>query len=474
MFNQSRDYFALNFFESKIRLLQLDRSGKKILVSGEFPLPPQVITEGYLKNEEKALQSLRQILQKTKIKEKFVVVGLPEDQAFIRTVHLPNLPPPEINQALRWQADSLLPLPFEKVYLDWRLIKKTNHRKHLLLLAVSRQLIDGYINVLTRLSLKPIAFEVRSLSLARLVKDSQFPACLVIELDHEEATLAIVQSPQTLLMSSTFRGELASNEFFQLIFQMKAFYQKEYQSDQELPILITGEKANSQLVSLISQKTNSQAKIYFPKLSNFPPSLALSFASSIALANQPVAAPISEQTINLLPPQIQGIYDQAAQKRKRVTWLRIYSFLFLFCLFILGFLFFKLSQLSRNLTTEIAASQKFPVTTEQRNAQTKAKEINQASAVVLKLASDRPQLAQIFPEIALLVDKDIILSHLSFDQKKNTLVLEGWSASRSRLLQFKEQLEGKKQFFSQVEIPLTSLEKKENFSFSLTVFLKQN
>ena len=37
----------------------------------------------------------------------------------------------------------------------------------------------------------------------------------------------------------------------------------------------------------------------------------LALATMVSLAQKDVAAPIDEKTINLIPPRIQGLYDQA-------------------------------------------------------------------------------------------------------------------------------------------------------------------
>lgn len=472
-FSPRKDYFALNFSESKIRVLKLDDSGKKALACGEVEIAPGIIVEGHIKDKSRLLESIKNLLQKIKIKEKFVIIGLPEDQAFVRTLTLPDLPPEEINQAIRWQADSLLPLPFEKVCLDWRLISRINKKKLLLLVAVEKELVDRYVEVVSAFSLKPVAFEIRSLSLARLVKKAK-QISLVVEIEDQEATLAIVQSPETLVLSSALKGDFLKNndELLQLILQMISFYQKRHQVDKKPQIFVTGEKADQQIVSQISQKTNCQSFIFSPKLNGFDPQKALSFASTVALANKPVAAPINEETVNLLPPQIQRAYDQAAKRKRIISWLKTYSFFFLFFLLVFALCAFRLLKLSSNFSVEIAQREAIRASLEQKKFQLQAQKANQKSKMVLQLFSQRLELTKILSELSSAIPQGIVLSHLSFEEKNSTLILEGRASSRDLLLQFRKRLE-EKECFSQAEIPLTSLEKKENFPFTLVLALRK-
>lgn len=474
MFNQSQDYFALNFSQNKIRVLKLNHSGKKVLSSGEIKIPSQVIVKGRVKDTVKLAKAIKTLLQKTNIKEKFVIVGLPEDQAFMRTLSLPSLPSEEISQAIQWRSDSLLPLPFEKVYLDWRLISQSKQEKQVLLVAISRDLIDGYVQVLSQLSLKPVAFEMRSLSLARLAKQVKEKMSLMIEIEEPETTLAIVQSPETLILSSTFKGEIPkSEEFFQLILQMISFHQKRQKIDQPLKIFITGEKANQSLASKIASQTQSPTSLFLPQLANFDQPRSLSFSATIALAFKEVAAPIDEETINLLPPQIQGVYDRLASRQRKINWLKLYSLWLFFFLLISGFFLFKLAKLSSSLKEEIISRQSLKISDEQRQAQAQAKEINQKSQALSQLIQQRPKLTEILTDLSSSLPHGVTLTHLSFEEKKTALVLEGRAVTRDLLLSFKDELE-EKDYFSKVEIPLSSLEKKDNFSFSLTAYLVKN
>jgi type IV pilus assembly protein PilM len=102
----------------------------------------------------------------------------------------------DLKSAIVFEAENYIPLPVSEVYLDCEIIPPVyNHLDHLdvLLAAIPKKTVDSYLRVLKKAGLKPIAFEIESLAIARaLIKDqtTTYPV-LIIDLGATRSSFII-------------------------------------------------------------------------------------------------------------------------------------------------------------------------------------------------------------------------------------------------------------------------------------------
>jgi len=165
--------------------LMLERKRRNFSVSffGEREIEPGIIEGGEIKEEEKLVKILKEVAKKAKTK--YVVASLPEEKAFLQVIKMPMMSEEELKSAILFEAENYIPLPVNEVYLDCEVVPPVyNHLKHLdvLLAAIPKKTVDPYLRVLKNAGLKPIAFEVESLAIARaLIKDqtTQYPVLII-------------------------------------------------------------------------------------------------------------------------------------------------------------------------------------------------------------------------------------------------------------------------------------------------------
>jgi len=470
-FKNHRDYFALNIYEQKIKTVRLEKSGTRVADFTTINLPGDVIENGYVLNKEKLAEKLKEFLRSSKISQKFVAVGLCESAAFAQALTFPKLPPEEITQAIKWRSESFLPIRYDEAYLDWKKTSETKDKVSVLIVSLPKKLIDGYVQACHLAGIKPVAFETRALSLSRLIDPHLTIPVLIAEIDSSEATLAIVGASQTLQTTSALKMPSFDEDLLsETINNLLLFYEeKKFPGKKIEEIILCGSQANVALVEALKKGTKRKVSLLDSSFSGLSSKEVLEYATTISLARKDVTAPIDENTINLLPPQIQGVYDLSLRKKRISFWTNAYSLVLVLALLSFSFtslnLFIRLREFNKALSLREA-----PPSPEQRRIWEQAKHINSQALTINTLLSEKSEFQENLSLLPSLLPEGVTLTNYYWEEEKE-IILNGTALKRVDLLRFRENIEQTGQF-KEIRIPLASLEKNENFSFTLILKLK--
>lgn len=182
------DVLGIDIGQNTIKVVSLsnDSSGKLLLNNIGELATPRVDSTG--KNRQKYLTSLsasiKSLLSDLKIKEKKVVVALPENEVVSRLVRLPPLKDSEIMDALKFEAETFVPYSLDEVSIDYEVIEKDEvGRLTIFVIAARNDLINEQIKLFKSLGLELIALESPSVALRRVIKNSVKTVERVVVLD---------------------------------------------------------------------------------------------------------------------------------------------------------------------------------------------------------------------------------------------------------------------------------------------------
>ncbi len=193
----------------------------------------------------------------------------------------------------------------------------------------------------------------------------------------------------------------------------------------------------------------------------------LELATTISLARKNVAAPQDERTINLIPPRIQKIYDLAEKSATLGSWVKAWSFGLFLVLFAFGVVTAQVYFDSKKVEGELIERQVL-ASPASKQVEEAARTVTAQANQVLELAGHQVDLISLLPEVDRTASAGAVIDHYVLNFEKNELLLDGLADSQDQLLAFKENLE-KSGLFSQVRIPLSSLEREENVRFTLSL-----
>ena len=111
---------GLDIGTSAVRASELEfGSGAPALVAfGQVGLPPGAIVDGEVKDASAVADAIARLWQNGKFQSKSVVVGVAGLRAITRELDLPWVPDEDVDSAVRFQSEEVIPFPPDKTILS--------------------------------------------------------------------------------------------------------------------------------------------------------------------------------------------------------------------------------------------------------------------------------------------------------------------------------------------------------------------
>ncbi|HLD28059.1 MAG TPA: type IV pilus assembly protein PilM [Patescibacteria group bacterium] len=170
--------FGLDISDHKLRLIQLAQKGRNINVQlyNEVDLIPDCLVSGDIKKPEALLSSLKKLTKTVHGKGKLsdeVIVVLPEEKTFLKTIAMPITENKNMDQELKKNLPQHVPINFDNVYIDWQIIKTSDTSQTVLIGSSPKEIVDSYVNILNRANLMPTVVEIEATAIARALIDAK-------------------------------------------------------------------------------------------------------------------------------------------------------------------------------------------------------------------------------------------------------------------------------------------------------------
>lgn len=192
------DFFGLDIGTSAVRLVELRGGGpvKQLVRYGYVPIDIKLSMSDAKPDQQKAAQIIRDLLVQAKVPSKNVVVGIPSQRIFTTIVDMDNLPDRELAQAIKLQADSIIPTPLSESKIDWAKLgesPKDKTKVEVLLTSVPNEYVEGRLDLLESIGLNVIAFEPDNLAMSRALTapDATTPQ-MVIEVGENSTDIVVM------------------------------------------------------------------------------------------------------------------------------------------------------------------------------------------------------------------------------------------------------------------------------------------
>jgi len=215
---KKQSVIGIDISDYSIEVLQLNEK-REVLTYGRLILEEDIIHNGKILEKEKLVAKLEEVLRGTKPTPSYsahstsgVILSLPESKTFIHLFKIPkDLTGQELKQAVYKEALKIIPVDQEKIYWDFQVLSPDKDYQRVLYTGTLKEIVSEYIDVLSQLDLKPIAFDLETASLARaLIKQSKVPM-MIIDIGARTTLLGIFDSKGVLNLSITI--PIAGNHF---------------------------------------------------------------------------------------------------------------------------------------------------------------------------------------------------------------------------------------------------------------------
>lgn len=188
--NLKPEAFGLDISDLSLKIAKLQKKGRFFTLSsfGEKDIKSGIIKNGEIKKEKDLAKIIKEALKEVqgkKIQTRHVICSLPEEKAFLQVIKMPRMSKEDLRSAVIYEAENYIPLPLEKVYLDFQVVPPVNHLKQIevLIAALPKKVVDPYIESLKIAGLEPMSLEIESLAIARALIKNETTASPLLLID---------------------------------------------------------------------------------------------------------------------------------------------------------------------------------------------------------------------------------------------------------------------------------------------------
>jgi len=469
LFIPKHTHFGLSIGRTWIRAVEVSPENK-VRTAAEIQIPEGIFKDGVLVNTLVFKDLLHKLVAAGKFSSNYVMVCFPEVYAYSREHNLPLIPLSDVREAISYQVKDLFPFPEEDIYFDWKLVEQSAENLKVVVVAIQKKILDTIVPALIDIGLKPVSFEPGASALSRLLVFNPGQHAIVTEINYRGAYVSVVAGKKTLFTTIVNHPQGETDEVFftninQTVLEVITYYKnKGILAEKNTTIVLTGDLASTQFADKMKPHFPYPIELLMTAISN------PAFNKAFAVAISPIAPPEDENSINLLPPEIQKKYDR---ERESIFYRNLFGRsgivlgIFLVCsIMLFAFLTFERQRLESRVKsiTDITASQK-PDTQKLLLLNAQAKNIVEL-AQMRKTARDKLQV------ITNLLPPTIHITQWEFDDTKQQFILQGEAESRTDLLDFKSKLDASDEF-DRITLPLDSLELARNSRFSISFLVKE-
>src|SRR3989338_129328 len=123
LFNK-KSYLGVYLGTSAIKMVEVqNRGGRAVLITyGYVEQSTDIVRASSVEMEDKIVAIIKTIYHKSHMVSKRVIAALPSFSVFSSIISLPRMNKKDLAQAIQWEAKKFVPLPIDKMTLDWKIV----------------------------------------------------------------------------------------------------------------------------------------------------------------------------------------------------------------------------------------------------------------------------------------------------------------------------------------------------------------
>jgi len=174
-FQKKKDAVAFDIGSSSIKLVQmsLTKKGWELQKMGFAELPPEAIVDGSIIDSMTVTSTLKDMIKEHGVKIKDTVSSLTGHSVIIKKVSFPAMTEDELAESIQWEAEQYIPFPITDVNIDFQILGADTEGKgqmDVMLVAVKKDVINDYTNVIKEAGLNPVVMDVDSFALENMME----------------------------------------------------------------------------------------------------------------------------------------------------------------------------------------------------------------------------------------------------------------------------------------------------------------
>jgi type IV pilus assembly protein PilM len=169
---------GLDIGTSAVRAAELDVAPSRpvLLTYGQVGLPPGSIVDGEIHDRTAVAEAISRLWKNGQFSSSSVVVGIAGLRAITREIDLPYVPDGEVDSAVKFQSEEVIPFPPDKTILSSQILTdytspEGGKMRRVLVAAAHIDLIEGVIATIEQAGLRVDGVDLVSSALVRAISD---------------------------------------------------------------------------------------------------------------------------------------------------------------------------------------------------------------------------------------------------------------------------------------------------------------
>ena len=197
---------GLKIGASQIAAARVANNGSiELLEIVRAPLDPGIVVGGELRDPEALAVALRDFFRRYKLPKKSVRLGVANNRIGVRTFEIGGIEDPkQLENAIRFRAQEVLPIPLEEAVLDYQILSETvrtdgSTTRRILLVVAYRDLVDRYVGACRKAGINLVGIDLEAFALLRALAPPLDPAAtggeraafVAVSVGYDRSTFAV-------------------------------------------------------------------------------------------------------------------------------------------------------------------------------------------------------------------------------------------------------------------------------------------
>ncbi|UCF78890.1 MAG: type IV pilus assembly protein PilM [Candidatus Eiseniibacteriota bacterium] len=164
MLGKKKSALGLDIGSSSVKIVELEETpqGPALTNYGVGDLLPEAIVDGEIMDRQSVVDSIRNLIESTGIKDKRVVTAVSGRAVIVKKILMDRLGEDDAREAVQWEAEQHVPYDVSDVVLDFQILKTDVGPKQMqvLLVAAKKEMINVHADLVKEAGLVPELIDV--------------------------------------------------------------------------------------------------------------------------------------------------------------------------------------------------------------------------------------------------------------------------------------------------------------------------
>ncbi len=215
IFGKKDHLVGLDIGSSFIKVAELKVTGKGYVLHrfGMSRIPPGSIVEGRIVDMDSLANDIRLLFKTQKIREKNVAISTGGHSVVIKTINTIVNDETQLHDTIHSEAEQYIPYDIDDVNIDYQVLGESDFspdQMNVLLVAVKKDLVAEYIELIQLAGLNPTIIDVDTFALQNVYEilpyENREKTTLLIDVGASKTSLNILKANVSLMMRDTISG----------------------------------------------------------------------------------------------------------------------------------------------------------------------------------------------------------------------------------------------------------------------------